>query len=55
VQRIDLKTKKPIGEPIEVGKGVQGVGVGVRGVPDVWTLNTKAGTATRIKPGDAAG
>jgi hypothetical protein len=50
LRRIDLKTKKPIGDPIDVGKGVQGVAVGVRGVPDVWVLNTKAGTLTRVKP-----
>jgi streptogramin lyase len=50
LQRIDLKTKQPIGQPIEVGKGVQGVGVGVRGVPDVWVANTTAGTLTRVKP-----
>jgi streptogramin lyase len=50
LQRIDLKTKQPIGQPIEVGKGAQGVGVGVRGVPDVWVANTSAGTVTRVKP-----
>jgi streptogramin lyase len=50
LQRIDLKTRQPIGDPIEVGKGAQGVGVGVRGVPDVWVANTGAGTLTRVKP-----
>jgi DNA-binding beta-propeller fold protein YncE len=50
LRRIDLETKQPIGEPIEVGKGAQGVGVGVRGVPDVWVLNTAASTISRVKP-----
>jgi serine/threonine protein kinase len=51
LQRLDLKTRQPIGDPIDVGKGAQGVGVGVRGVPDVWVANTGAGTLTRVKPG----
>ena len=50
LRRIDLETKEPIGEPIELGKGAQGVGVGVRGVPDVWVLNTNAANITRVKP-----
>jgi streptogramin lyase len=50
LQRIDLKTKQPVGKPIDVGGGAQGVGVGTNGVPDVWVLNTNAGTVTRIKP-----
>jgi streptogramin lyase len=50
LRRIDLETKEPIGDPIEVGKGAQGVGVGVRGVPDVWVLHTDAGTISRVKP-----
>ncbi len=50
VQRIDLKTKQPIGDPIDVGKGAQGVAVGIHGVPDVWVINTKANNLTRIKP-----
>jgi DNA-binding beta-propeller fold protein YncE len=48
IQRRDLKTKQEIGQPIQVGKGVQGVAVGIHGVPDVWTFNSTAGTATRI-------
>jgi len=50
VQRIDLTTKQPIGDPIDVGKGAQGVAVGLRGVPDVWVINTKANNVTRVKP-----
>ena len=50
LRRLDLKTKEQIGESIDVGKGVQGVAVGLRGVPDVWVLNTKASTLTRVKP-----
>ena len=50
LKRLDLKTKEPIGDPIDVGKGVQGVAVGLRGVPDVWVINTKAATITRVKP-----
>ena len=50
LRRIDLETKEPVGDPIDVGKGAQGVGVGVRGVPDVWVLNTDRGTITRVKP-----
>jgi tRNA A-37 threonylcarbamoyl transferase component Bud32 len=50
LKRLDLETKALVGDPIEVGKGVQGVAVGVRGVPDVWVLNTKAATITRVKP-----
>ena len=50
VKRIDLKTKKEIGQPIEVGKGAQGVAVGLRGVPDVWVINTKGNNITRLKP-----
>ena len=50
LKRLDLETKAEVGEPIDVGKGVQGVAVGLRGVPDVWVLNTKAATITRVKP-----
>ena len=50
LQRIDLKTKKPIGDPIDVGQGAQGAGVGVRGVPDVWVVNTRGSNITRVKP-----
>jgi hypothetical protein len=50
LRRVDLKTKKQIGDPIDVGKGAQGPGVGVRGVHDVWVINTKANNITRIKP-----
>jgi DNA-binding beta-propeller fold protein YncE len=50
VRRIDLETKQPVGEPLDVGKGAQGVGVGVRGVPDVWVINTRGNTITRVKP-----
>ena len=50
VERIDLKTKQRIGDPIDVGKGAQGVAVGLRGVPDVWVVNTKANNITRVKP-----
>jgi len=50
LKRLDLKSKEQIGDPIDVGKGVQGVAVGVRGVPAVWVLHTKASTITRIKP-----
>jgi hypothetical protein len=50
LKRIDLKTHKPIGDPIDVGKGAQGPGVGVRGVPDVWVINTKGNNITRVKP-----
>jgi hypothetical protein len=53
LQRIDLGTRKPVGEPINVGKGAQGVAVGLRGIPDVWVVHTKASTVTRVKPGDA--
>jgi streptogramin lyase len=51
LRRIDLETKQPVGEPLAVGKGAQGVGVGVRGVPDVWVINTRGHTITRVKPG----
>jgi len=50
LQRIDLKTKKPIGDPIDVGKGAQGVAVGLRGIRDVWVINTKGNSITRVKP-----
>ena len=50
LQRIDLETKAPVGDPIKVGKGAQGAGVGVRGVPDVWVVNTKGNNVTRVKP-----
>jgi streptogramin lyase len=50
LRRLDLKTKQPIGDPIDVGKGAQGVAVGIRGVPDVWVVNTNAGNITRVKP-----
>ena len=49
IERRDLQTKVMIGQPIAVGKGVEGVAVGIHGVPDVWTINTEGGTATRIQ------
>ena len=48
VERRELKTKEMIGQPIDIGKGVEGVAVGIHGVPDVWTINTEGGTATRV-------
>jgi DNA-binding beta-propeller fold protein YncE len=50
LQRIDVDTKKEIGQPIKVGRRAQGVAVGDHDVPDVWIVNTKANSVTRVKP-----
>jgi YVTN family beta-propeller protein len=51
VRRVDMKTNKPIGEPIRVGQNPDGVAA-ERGT--VWVANVDDGTVTRLDASDDA-